>query len=165
MKRTLSLLFAITAAASLATAQNKLSGSATCPGKPGESHSIEVGDHPGHAYVISKSVCTWTKPFEIAGIKSKDHTIVGFQEIDGSKITDRSSAVGTMDNGDKYYVRAQGTSRTKDQKFEGNDGSWNFTGGTGKLKGLKGKGTYKCAPEGDNNRCDIIEGEYTLPSK
>ena len=35
------------------------------------------------------------------------------------------------------------------------------TFGTGKLKGTKGKGTYKCQPSGDNVDCDV-EGEYTL---
>jgi len=37
-----------------------------CPAQPNESHSIEVGDHPGHAYVISKGTCTWTKPLGVA---------------------------------------------------------------------------------------------------
>jgi hypothetical protein len=69
-----------------------------------------------------------------------------------------------MDNGDKYYVRTQAIAPMKDQKLESEAGTWNFTGGTGKLKGLKGKGTYKCTPEGDNVNCDV-QGEYSLPSK
>jgi hypothetical protein len=52
----------------------------------------------------------------------------------------------------------------KDQNYESGEGTWSFTGGTGKLKGIKGKGMYKCKPEGDNVTCDI-EGEYTLPAK
>ena len=158
--RTISLLFAIVLACSLAAAQTKVSGTGECPGKPDEIHSIEVGDHPGHIYQISKSTCTWTKPLEIGGLKSKDHTGVEFVEIDGNIIRERSSAIGAMDNGDKYYMRTQATSRTN----EPTEGTWNFTGGTGKLKGLKGKGTYKCTPEGDNAKCDG-EGECTLPSR
>jgi hypothetical protein len=34
-------------------------------------------------------------------------------------------------------------------------------GGTGKLKGIKGKGTYNCGASGDGVSCDI-EGEYQL---
>jgi hypothetical protein len=40
-------------------------------------------------------------------------------------------------------------------------GTWSFTGGTGKLKGIKGKGTYTCTPSGDGVSCEI-EGDYQL---
>ena len=50
----------------MAAAQNNLSGTVQCPAQPNESHSIEVGDHPGHAHVIFKGACTWTKPLGIA---------------------------------------------------------------------------------------------------
>jgi hypothetical protein len=148
----------------VAAAQTKLSGTAQCPAKPSESHTIEVGDHPDHAYTIVRGGCTWTKLFEIAGLKSKDDAAAEFSEIDGNRARDHTSRVDTMDNGDKYYVRTQGTHTMKDQKYEGGEGTWSFAGGTGKLKGLKGKGTYKCKPEDDNVNCDI-EGEYTLPAK
>ena len=52
----------------------------------------------------------------------------------------------------------------KEQKLESGEGTWTFAGGTGKLKGIKGKGTYKCKPSGDNVDCDV-EGEYRLPAK
>lgn len=98
-------------------------------------------------------------------IPGKGHTGVTFQEFDGDRVReDHSSAVGSMDNGDKYYVRAQRTITAKEERTGIDQGTWNFTGGTGKLKGLKGKGTFKCTSEGDNATCDI-EGEYTLPSK
>lgn len=40
-------------------------------------------------------------------------------------------------------------------------GNWGFTGGSGKLKGIKGKGTYTCAPAGDGLACKV-DGEYQL---
>ena len=52
----------------------------------------------------------------------------------------------------------------KDQKLSSGQGTWSSAGGTGKLKGIKGKGTYKSQPAGDNVDCDV-EGEYTLASK
>jgi hypothetical protein len=161
---TCKLLFAIVLAASMAAAQTKVSGTAQCPGKPGESHSIDVGDHPGHAYTIVKGGCTWTKPFEIGGTRSKDDAAAEFSETDGNRARDHSSRVDTMENGDKYYIRTQGTHTMKDQKYESGEGTWSFAGGTGKLKGIKGKGAYKCKPSGDNVDCDV-EGEYTLASK
>jgi hypothetical protein len=158
------LLFAIVLAASIAAAQNKVSGTAQCPGKPGESHSIEVGDHPGHSYNVAKGECTWTKPLEIAGLKTTGDSAADFMEVDGNRAREHSFRVETTDGGDKYYVRTQGTDTMKDQKLESGQGTWSFAGGTGKLKGIKGKGTYKCMPSGDNVDCDV-EGEYTLPAK
>jgi len=161
---TCKLLFAIALAASLAAAQTKVSGTAQCPATPSDSHSIDVGDHPGHTYSIAKGGCTWTKPLEIEGLKITGDSAAEFMETDGSKVRGHSSRVDTMDNGDKCYIRTQGTNAMKNQKLESGEGTWSFAGGTGKLKGIKGKGTYKCSPDGDNVDCDI-EGEYTLGSK
>ena len=158
------LLCAIALAASIAAAQNKVSGTAQCPGKPGESHSIDVGDHPGHAYTIDKWECTWTKPLEISGLKTTSDSAADFMEIDGSRAKEHSFRVEATDGGDKYYVRTQGTDTMKEETFVSGEGTWTFAGGTGKLKGLKGKGTYKCMPAGDNVDCDV-EGEYTLAAK
>lgn len=120
---TIKLLCAIALAASIAAAQNKVSGSAQCPGKPGESHAIDVGDHPGHAYTIAKGECTWTKPLEIAGLTTGD-SAADFMEVDGNRARDHTSRVDTMDNGDKYYIRTQGTHTMKDQKYESGEGTW-----------------------------------------
>jgi len=49
----------------------------------------------------------------------------------------------------------------KDGNLESGKGTWGFTGGSGKLKGIKGKGTYTCAPSGDGSSCNV-EGEYQL---
>jgi hypothetical protein len=76
--------------------------------------------------------------------------------------------VDTTDNGDKSYLRTQGTFTTRDQKFESGEGTWNFTGGTGKLKGIKGKGTYKCKPRlhvSDLVVSGTIEGTQTTASR
>ena len=43
------------------------------------------------------------------------------------------------------------------------DGTWSFTGGTGKLKGIKGKGTYKGTGAPDGTVTYEVEGEYELP--
>jgi hypothetical protein len=161
---TAKLLLAIILGSSLATAQTKISGRAQCPEPPSEQHVIAVGDRPGHAYVLAKEACTWTSPLEIAGLKSKDHNGVNVSEIDGSKAAQQASGMGTMENGDRYYFRLRGTATVREQKLETNEGTWKFTGGTGKLKGIRGKGTYKCAPDRNNVNCDV-EGEYSLASQ
>jgi hypothetical protein len=68
-----------------------------------------------------------------------------------------------MENGDKSYARYQGTGVvSKEGTFTG-EGTWSFTGGTGKLKGLKGKGTYKTSGPSDGPLESQLEGEYSLP--
>ena len=69
-----------------------------------------------------------------------------------------------MDNGDKFFVSFHGGSALKDGKPGPQQGTWSFTGGTGKLKGLKGKGTYKGTINDDGTATVDVEGEYELPS-
>jgi hypothetical protein len=47
--------------------------------------------------------------------------------------------------------------------LESAEGKWSFGGGTGKLKGLKGKGTYKGKGAPDGTLTVEVEGEYELP--
>ncbi len=67
-----------------------------------------------------------------------------------------------MANGDKMYVRIQGSATLKDGTVESANGAWSFTGGTGKLKGVKGKGTYKGKDVPDGSATYEVEGEYEL---
>jgi hypothetical protein len=71
-----------------------------------------------------------------------------------------------MANGDKIFVRFSGVdTMTKDGKPDTSTGTWSYTGGTGKFKGITGKGTYKGKPDASGNMVSEIEGEYTLPAK
>ena len=158
----LALLASLAFAAAL-PAQTKTSGSVQCA-KPDPSYSVEVGDHPGHIYALGKVACTWTKPMEIGGITTKDGIDVAFQEFHGSKSTDNGSHWSTMSNGDKTFVQFHGTTMLdKDGKPQSTSGHWSYTGGTGKMKGIKGKGTYVGKPNADGSVIYDVEGEYTLP--
>jgi hypothetical protein len=44
---------------------------------------------------------------------------------------------------------------------ESGEGTWSFTGGTGKLRGLTGKGTYKSKTTAGVGE-DTVEGEYSI---
>lgn len=153
---------ALLALATPALTQTKISGTVQCS-KPDEQHAIEVGDHSGHSLMISKSKCTWTKPMDIAGTQTKEDVGTGFDEINGNKSHGRGYVVGTLASGDKMYVRTQGSATTKDNVVESAEGTWSFTGGTGKLKGIKGKGTYKGKGTPDGSVTYDVEGEYGLP--
>lgn len=149
------------ASAGLIIAQTKISGTGKC-GKPDSQQSIDVGDRAHHMLAIVKQSCTWSNPIEIAGVKAKTYATSISSDDSGARGQDRGYVVVEMENGDKAYVRFQGTAVLKDGAPQSTEGTWTFSGGTGKLKGLKGKGTYKgtSTPEGGE---DQVEGEYTLP--
>ena len=151
----------VLALAALASAQTKISGTAQC-GRPEPQYAIQVGDHPNHSFAISQSKWPYTKPSEIAGIQTKDFVATNFSETTGSRATTRGFVDGTMANGDKFQVRSQGSASVKEGVIQSAEGTWSFVDGTGKLKGIKGKGTYK-GKGGPQGITYEIEGEYELP--
>ena len=164
MKKAVTVGLWVIAGASLAAAQTKISGAGKCTAKPEVQQAVEVGDRAGHAMVLTKQACAWTTPLEMAGLKSKTYTVAIASDQSAGKSQDRGYVVVTMENGDKAFVRIQGTSvSTKDGAPQSDDGTWSYTGGTGKLKGLTGKGTYKGSAVADGFE-DHIEGEYSLPA-
>jgi hypothetical protein len=146
-------------------AQTKISGTVHCS-KAGtiEEHVIEVGDRPNHQVVISKYKCTWPKPMEIAGTQTKDTIVIGSGDISGGGTDGHESSYVTINwaNGDKSYTYEQSSWKTVNGVLDGSI-SWAFTGGTGKLKGIKGKGTYNPKVEPDGSNTYEVEGEYELP--
>ncbi len=156
------ILALVVALAATAAAQTKTTGTASCA-KPAPAYSIDVADQAGHSLSISKSACTWTKPMEIAGVKAKDGFDVTSGEANGAEVKSSGYHVGNMSNGDKFYVKFQGNDTTKDGKPATTEGTWSYTGGTGKLKGIKGKGTYKGKADAAGNMVFEVAGEYELP--
>jgi len=153
----------LAAFAGSALAQTPVSGTIKCP-KEDTSQSVEVGDQAGHVLILEKGSCSWNPSLEIAGLKSTGYTGADTFDLSGPRGQARGYAVITMENGDKVYARYQGTGGiSKEGAFTG-EGSWSFTGGTGKFKGLKGKGTYKSSREPNNGPEDAqLEGSYSLP--
>jgi hypothetical protein len=160
MRRFFMVAVAVWLCAATSNAQNKVSGTAQFS-KPDPAHVLPVGDRPDHSMVVEQLKCTWTKPMEIGGDKSKDGISTETADVRGNTGRAHGFHVGTMESGDKFFVSYQGTSTMKEGSAPELKGTWEFSGGTGKLKGLKDKGTYKCAPSGDSQSCDI-EGEYQL---
>lgn len=152
----------ILAIASAAAAQTKVSGTLQC-GKADPSYTLEVGDHAGHVWTLTKTACTWTKPIEIGGVQAKDGVSAGSGDVSGDKQIEHGFHVDTMSNGDKLYVRYSGTTKLKDGAPVTIEGTYTFAGGTGKMKGVKGKGTYKGgAPNADGAIAFAIEGTYEM---
>jgi hypothetical protein len=148
------------ALAGAAAAQTKFSGAQQCA-KPDPEYTVPVGDRPDHVMSLVKEKCTWTQG-EMAGVqlKEEDDTIVS--DVSGSAALDKGFGVGVMASGDKYFLHFEGTTTMKDKAPVSTAGTYTFTGGTGKLKGLKGKGTFKGTWNPDGTSKFQIEGEYAL---
>jgi len=161
MKRAALVFLVVVALAASAAAQNKFSSTAQC-GKPEKEFKIDVGDRPGHAFTIAQGKCVFTKG-EIAGIQVKEQVWTNFSEISGNTTRGRFSSFLNMANGEKAYVRGDGTTTLKDGVPQTEEGKWTYAGGDGKFKGLKGKGTYKGKYAADGTATLEVEGEYELP--
>ena len=162
MKRNYSLaLSVILAAATIAGAQVKVSGTSRC-GKPDAQHMVEVGDAPNHSFSISQGKCAWTKPFDIDGVQNKEGLDTSFSESTGNRARVRGFFLDTMANGDKGHYRYEATGTLKDGMFQTAEAKWTLAGGTGKLKGAKGKGTCKGKGESDGTVNWECEGELVL---
>jgi len=161
MKRAALVFLVVLALAASAAAQNKISATGQC-GKAEKDFKIDVGDRPGHGFMIAQGKCTWTKG-EIAGIQVKEEVWTGSSELSGNTGRARWANLLTMANGEKVYCRGDGAVTLKDGAPQAEEGKWTFTGGTGKFKGIKGKGTYKCKFAADTTAACENEGEYELP--
>jgi hypothetical protein len=155
------LLFLLGMLAAVALSADTTSGVATCTPEPPS--PVALTDKPNHSLAIGKSQCGWTG-FELGGLASKSGVATDLQEITGdSSATVRGYFVSTMINGDMTVARYQGSARMKDGKFASGGGNWTFTSGTGKMKGITGKGTFKGTPNPDGTISFKVDGEYRLP--
>ncbi len=148
------------ALAAAASAQTKTSGTAQCKADPAA--PVEIPDMSGHSLAVGKAQCTWTG-FAIAGVQYKDGVSVSQDEIHGGNVTSNGYHTATLANGDKTTAHFHGAAVMKDGKFQSGGGTWTFSSGTGKCKGIKGKGTYKGTPNADGTVSYKVDGEYQIP--
>ena len=111
--------------------------------------------------ILQKATCTYTTPLDIEGGKAKDETDVVTTDVSGESGRDSGWGTITMDSGNKFVVRISGTSKMNKDHTGTLDGKWSFVSGTGKLKGIKGGGTYKGAAAADGTIDFDVEGDYT----
>ncbi len=160
--KTILMFLTVFTLAAVASAQTKFSGTLQC-GKPDQQHAIDVGDRPNHSFVINQTKCTWTKPLEIAGVQSKEDVYTEFSEVSGNRARVQGYGIGTMANGDKFYIRLRCSFALKEGAPESGECTGTFVGGDGKFKALKGKATSKGKGTADGTSTWEIEGEYELP--
>jgi hypothetical protein len=136
--------------------------SATCEcGKADTEHLLPAGDRADHSLGVEASKCSWSKPLEINGDKTKDSVATDVVDISGSKFQMHGVHELTMQSGDKVALVYQGKGLSKDDHEARSKGTFTFADGTGKLKGITGKGTFDCKSAGEGVSC-AVEGEYQL---
>jgi hypothetical protein len=150
----------VLAGATSASAQTKFTGKCS-QGKPDPNHVIKVDDRANHALVLGQVTCTWSGG-EVAGLALKSEVDTVVSDMTGTTSRDRGYGVGTAANGDKYYVRFEGTTNYKGEAPTTATCTWTFTGGTGKLRGLTGKGTCTGAFDASGGAVFDVAGEYSI---
>jgi len=148
----------------LAQTQGKLSSSSKCA--TSQVHqTIVVDDGRQHSISLDQRQCTWNAPVSIAGLSGAVYTSYGVDDVQGNRAHDRGYAVGVMENGDKYFLRYDGGSIMNGNVPVRLNGTWTFTGGTGRLQHLRGKGTYRAKPTATGEMEFLIEGTYTISTQ
>src|SRR5437588_1855404 len=141
------------------SAQTKQSLSGKC-GKAENAQSVPAGDKDGHMFIVEQGKCTSTAG-EVGGAKSKDGAFSEHGEATPTHIKVWGVFTETYDSGDKIFYNYQNTAMTKDGSVVSGEGKYQISGGTGKMKGIKGMGT--CALKGNESGLDYTcTGEYTL---
>jgi hypothetical protein len=154
------MVLVVVAMAVSAGAQTKLS--ATCnQSKPDPNYSVPVGDKPDHVIVLGKVTCTFTTG-DLGGAAIKAEEDVYTSDASGKMSRDHGYGTGTVEGGDKYFLRFDGTTTMEKNAPVSGTCTWNFAGGTGKLKGLTGKGTCKGKFDASGAAVFDIEGEYQV---
>ena len=150
-------LFAFAVAATPAQVKNSISGKC---GKADVNQSIPAGDKDGHAFMLQQGKCEATG--EIGGAKSKEGIFSEHDEATGTHLKGWGVYAETFDSGDKVFYTYQTTGTTKDGAFVSGGNKYQITGGTGKMKGIKGSGTCKLTGNSAGGLDYACTGEYTL---
>ena len=146
--------------ASVALAPGKVDSQWNC-GKATVGQSIDVGDQPRHAYAIGRYSCTAAKG-ELEGQREKEGVLTQFDDVTKNASRYHGIFVDTVANGEKVYVSYEGSTAIEGGEMRSFSDAWTITGGTGKFKGAKGKGTCKGKFNPDGSFTFACVGNYTL---
>jgi len=137
----------------------KISGALVCDPAHVE-HSLPVEGRPHHAYAVNQVKCTWAEPWVIAGVASVEGLGTGTVEDHGGVSFSSGTYVDTMANGDLAYYNYEFKTKVKDGKATITGHEWELIGGTGKMKGLKGKGRCEVTVQEGGKADYQCEGKY-----
>jgi len=146
-------------AVAMGSAQTKMTMSGKCE-KPKIQQSISIPDQPGHSLTLAQGDCTAKGDFGGAAGTSgvySEHT-----DVKGNQARNWGVYVETLSSGDKVFYDYQGMWTMKNGMPMSGTNKWQMSGGTGKMKGIKGSGTCKLSGAPDGGSEYSCTGEYTM---
>jgi hypothetical protein len=143
----------------MASAQTKTSMTGKC-GKADVEQSVPAGDQSGHVFTLSQGKCS--AEGDVGGAAGKDGAFSEHGEVTATHMKNWGVYVETFDSGDKIYYNYQGMGTMKDGAFHAGTNKYQITGGTGKMKGIKGSGSCKLTGTAGGGLDYSCSGEYTL---
>jgi len=142
------------------SAWTRMSGTLECA-PPSQEHALPVEGRPHHSYIVNQTKCTWTKPWAIRGLASTEGVGTGVVEDHGTVSLSSGTYVDTMENGDKAYYDYSFKTATKDGKATISGHKWELLGGTGEIKGAKGKGSCEATTQQEDGKVIYeCQGKY-----
>jgi len=151
-------LFALAAAATPAQMKHDFSGKCSKPDVPA---TIPAGDKDGHAFMLQQGKCETTTG-EIGDAKSKSGAYSEHDEAMGMHAKGWGVYVETYDSGDKVFYTYQTMATMKDGALVSGSNKYQISGGTGKMKGIKGSGTCKLTGDAGGGLTYDCTGDYTI---
>ena len=122
--------------------------------------SVPAGDQAGHVLPWPRGSAPLTG--NVGGAAGKEGTFSDHADVTATRVKTAGVFVETFDSGDKVFYNYQGTGTMKDGAFQTGTNKYQITGGTGKMKGIKGSGTCKLTGAADGGTDYSCTGEYTL---
>lgn len=122
--------------------------------------TVVIDDDGHHSISLDQRECKFEIPSELNGSQIVKYISSGVDDVQFDKSHDQGYAVGDTANGDRYFLRYEGTATLKDGVPLHLAGKWRFTGGTGKLRGLTGEGNYSARPTESGGMEFKLEGKY-----
>ncbi|MGA2904181.1 MAG: hypothetical protein ABSD98_10145 [Candidatus Korobacteraceae bacterium] len=157
--RILCAYLVVALAVAAGSAQTKTTLSGKCD-KPKVQQSISIPDQQGHMLTLAQGNCTATG--DIGGAAGKDGVYSEHADVKGNQLRNWGVYVETLASGDKVFYDYQSTGTMKDGVFQSATNKYQISGGTGKVKGIKGSGTCKLTGAADGSSDYSCSGEYTL---
>jgi hypothetical protein len=150
-------VFAFALATTPAQTKNSLSGKCS---KPDVQQSIPAGDKDGHAFSLAQAKCT--AKGDVNGAAAKDGVYAEHRDATGMHSKGWGVFVESFDGGDKVFYDYQTNVTMKADGAGSGTNKYQITGGTGKMKGIKGSGTCKLTGMADGSTGYDCTGEYTI---
>lgn len=122
--------------------------------------AVDVGDAEGHRLRMGDAVGI---AFNAAGggfLDAAEYVVKTIADEGKTGGITMGYKIFTTQDGSKAFARFEGKRQTAGGPAEG---TFQFTGGTGKFQGLKGSGTWWAVGVGPGLTYDRMEGEYELP--